>query len=178
VRRNLPPEKRRQAAKWRRAVATVDWLLTQMPAAAHFQVFTFADSTQAAVASTRGTWMAAADRAQLARVTSALSAIAPAGGTNLEDAFRSLLTLNPRPDNVLLLTDGLPTRGSKASRRGTVSGKERLRLFDQAVDALPRGLPVNTVLFPMEGDPMAASAFWKLAMSTRGSYLAPSEDWP
>jgi hypothetical protein len=30
----------------------------------------------------------------------------------------------------------------------------------------------------MEGDPMAASAFWKLAIATRGAFLAPSKDWP
>ena len=42
----------------------------------------------------------------------------------------------------------------------------------------PRGVPVNTILFPMEGAPMAASAYWKLAMATRGSYLAPASDWP
>ena len=59
-----------------------------------------------------------------------------------------------------------------------MSGRDRLRLFDAALDALPRGVPVNTVLFPMEGDPMAAAAFWKLAMATRGSFLTPSSDWP
>jgi len=30
----------------------------------------------------------------------------------------------------------------------------------------------------MEGDPMAASAFWQLALSTNGAFIAPSEDWP
>jgi hypothetical protein len=30
----------------------------------------------------------------------------------------------------------------------------------------------------MEGDPMAASAFWRLAQTTRGSLISPAEDWP
>jgi hypothetical protein len=30
----------------------------------------------------------------------------------------------------------------------------------------------------MEGDPMAAPAFWKLALATRGSLITPSRDWP
>jgi len=34
------------------------------------------------------------------------------------------------------------------------------------------------ILAPMEGDPMAASALWQLAVSTRGSFLAPARDWP
>ena len=75
--------------------------------------------------------------------------------------------LNPPPDNILLITDGLPTQGRTPPRGGTVSGKERLRLFERAVQALPRRAPVNTLLLPMEGDPMAAPAFWKLAMATR-----------
>jgi hypothetical protein len=59
-----------------------------------------------------------------------------------------------------------------------VSGRDRLRLFDRATRALPRGVPVNIFLYPMEGDPMAAPVFWKLAIATRGSFLTPSKDWP
>jgi hypothetical protein len=43
---------------------------------------------------------------------------------------------------------------------------------------LPKSIPVNIILMPMEGDPFAASEFWKLAMETQGSFLAPSRDWP
>jgi hypothetical protein len=37
---------------------------------------------------------------------------------------------------------------------------------------------VNVVLSPMEGDPLAASEFWKLAQSSGGSFMAPAKDWP
>ena len=47
-----------------------------------------------------------------------------------------------------------------------------------AVSGMARNIPVNVVLLPMEGDPMAASAFWKLAIATGGSYMSPSRDWP
>jgi hypothetical protein len=30
----------------------------------------------------------------------------------------------------------------------------------------------------MEGDPMAASEFWKLAITSRGSFMSLSKDWP
>jgi hypothetical protein len=53
-----------------------------------------------------------------------------------------------------------------------------VRHFDDALDELPRGVPVNIVLFPMEGDPMAMSAFWKLAIASRGSLMTPSSAWP
>jgi hypothetical protein len=43
---------------------------------------------------------------------------------------------------------------------------------------LPRNVPVNIILAPMEGDPMAASEFWQLAQVSRGSFMSPSKDWP
>ena len=82
------------------------------------------------------------------------------------------------PDNIYLITDGLPTKGSKNVRGATISGRERLKLYQDAVKALPRSVPVNTILSPMEGDPEAANAYWKLAQMTNGSYMSPSEDWP
>jgi hypothetical protein len=86
--------------------------------------------------------------------------------------------MKPRPDNILLLTDGLPTQGKRKSSKNTISGGERLSLFHQATNVLPRSVPVNTILFPMEGDPMAAVSFWKLAFATGGSFLTPTRDWP
>jgi hypothetical protein len=37
---------------------------------------------------------------------------------------------------------------------------------------------VNVILFPMEGDPDAAPAYWLVNIRTGGSMMAPSEDWP
>ena len=76
------------------------------------------------------------------------------------------------------MTDGLPTQGATRPTGTKVSGEQRLRHFQQALKRLPSGVPVNTILFPMEGDPLAASAFWRLAILTRGSLVSPSEDWP
>jgi hypothetical protein len=59
-----------------------------------------------------------------------------------------------------------------------VTGRERLAHFWQAIRVLPRGVTVNVILYPLEGDPAAASAYWDLAIATRGALLSPSEDWP
>jgi len=59
-----------------------------------------------------------------------------------------------------------------------VSGEQRRRHFLAAVAKLPAGIPVNTILFPMEGDPEAAAFFWQFAMVTKGAFIAPSRDWP
>jgi hypothetical protein len=94
------------------------------------------------------------------------------------DAFLALQTLSPSPDNIFLITDGLPTQGTTPPRGNKVSGRDRQKLYRQAVKRLPRNVPINIVLAPMEGDPMAASEFWQLAQVSRGSFLAPSKDWP
>jgi hypothetical protein len=86
--------------------------------------------------------------------------------------------MRPAPDNVYLLTDGLPTLGKRAPGRTTISARDRLKLFDEATRDLSSRIPMNVILFPMEGDPMAPSAFWKLAVATGGAFVSPSSDWP
>jgi hypothetical protein len=59
-----------------------------------------------------------------------------------------------------------------------VTAEQRLAHFEKAVAELPSGIPVNIILLPMEGDAYAASAYWKLAIDTGGSFLTPARDWP
>lgn len=178
VRRNLPPERKIRAEKWQRAVHTVDWLTTQLPQDSTFQIYTFNEETKPLLPDTGGQWLPADDALKLEEAVMRLEEIVPDGGTNLTLAFGAIRTLGPLPDNVILLTDGLPTMGRGGSRSGKVSGKKRLQLFEEAVRAIPSQTPINTILFPMEGDPMAASAFWKLAIASQGSFMSPSKDWP
>ena len=84
----------------------------------------------------------------------------------------------PRPDNVFLLVDGLPTQGEQPSSRRTVSGQERQRLHDRAVREIPSGIPINVLLYPMEGDYGAPLAYWMLAYRSGGSFMSVSKDWP
>ena len=177
-RRNLAPALRRKADKWVRAVKTVDWLTTQLPSGSRFQVYSFNTLAGSVVKGTDGTWLDSGDREALDGAVTALKQLVPTGGTNLIAAFDAIKRMNPRPDNLTLVTDGLPTRGRRPPSRRTVSSTARFDLFRQAVKELPRGVPVNVILLPIEGDPLAASGFWKLAIQTGGSFLAPSKDWP
>ena len=177
-RRLLPDADRVRADKWKKAVRAVDWLTTQVPRDAQVQVYIFDTAARPAIPGTDGAWLAAKDGKSLAQAVANLRGTAPQGGTSLEAAFAAAAAMRPPPDNILLLTDGLPTQGTTPPRGRTISGKDRLRLFDRAIGALPRGVPVNILLYPMEGDPMAAPAFWKLAIATRGSFMTPSKDWP
>jgi hypothetical protein len=177
-RRNLPDEVKIRADKWRQAVATVDWLTTQIPRDSQFQLYTFNDKAGPVVSGTAGRWLDGGDREILDEAVNRLREVIPDRGTSLYHGLAALKTMRPAPDNLILLVDGLPTQGESPPRGRTVSGKQRLKLFTQAIRERRPGIPINVILFPMEGDPMAPSAYWKLAMSTGGSYMSPSEDWP
>ncbi len=176
--RNMDPKVQRQADKWSRALNTVDWLTAQLPIASNFQVITFNTEARPALPDTAGKWLEVADQARLEQISTELRKVVPKGGTSLINALSSLQTLTPPPDNIFLITDGLPTQGSSPPRGSKVSGRERQKLYRDAIKQLPRNVPVNIILAPMEGDPMAASEFWQLAQVSRGSFMSPSKDWP
>ncbi len=176
--RNMSDQVKRKAVKWQRAVRTIDWLTAQLPRDSEYQVYTFNTDAEPAIAETDGLWLAVSDRQQLDQVVDHIKSMVPGGGTSLENLFSSINDFSPLPDNILLITDGLPTQGEKLTSTGTVTGEQRFKLFNRALGQLPRGIPVNVILAPMEGDPLAAGAFWKLAQTTNGSFLSPSPDWP
>jgi hypothetical protein len=169
---------KRAAPKWQRAIAAVEWLTAQFLLDSHYQLYAFNTRISAVVDNTEGQWLSVSDEQEMEQAMLNLHQIIPQKGTSLEHAFLSLSELDPLPDNIILLTDGLPTQGLSKPQRNTITGPDRLALYQQAIDVLPVGIPVNILLWPMEGDPMAASAFWKLATYTAGSFLSPSEDWP
>jgi len=86
--------------------------------------------------------------------------------------------MTPVPDSIFLIVDSLPTMAFEPPGSGNVDSQQRVGLFGSAMDELPLNTPVNVILFPMEGDPIAAPSFWRLAQITGGSFLSPSKDWP
>jgi len=177
--RNMPESRRLAAAKWRRTVATVDWITSQLPAKAQFQAYAFNTRARPLVPGTDGKWLPAGDAKLLNDALRELHRTVPQDGTSLENAFTALRSLSPKPDSIILVTDGLPTQGeSPPALRKTIDGEGRLKLFQRAIDRLPPGVPVNVILLPMEGDPLAPGAFWTLARRTDGAFLSPARDWP
>jgi len=72
----------------------------------------------------------------------------------------------------------LPTQGQNPSTRTVISSAERAKLFSAAVAELPQNIPMNIILLPMEGDPLATPSYWILAQKTGGAFLSPAKDWP
>jgi Mg-chelatase subunit ChlD len=177
-RRNLPDDVKIRADKWQRTLATVDWLTTQIPRDSRFQIYTFNTHAASVMPGTDGQWLDGGSRPQLDEAVQRLRAVVPGDGTSLYHALQAVETLRPAPDNILLLTDGLPTQGRQPPRRTTISGQDRVRLFNEAVKEIRSRVPINVILFPMEGDPLASSAYWKLALASGGSFMTPSSNWP
>lgn len=176
--RNSDDEQKRNAAKWRRAVDTVTWLTTQIPRDSQYQIYTFNTQAHSLLPDQAGKWIGSGDAPQLARELANLRSIVPAEGTSLYNAFAATKTLTPLPDQIVLITDGLPTQGKTAGLRKYVDSGARMRLFDDAVGQLPDHVPVDSILLPMLGDLQAAHRFWNLARLTKGTLLTPSKDWP
>ena len=177
-RRNMTLEQQRESPKWMQAVNTLDWLTTQIPVGTQIQIIAFNDKVKSLIEGTDGKWVTVGDAKELDAAVTALKEMTPKGPTSLHAAFAAARALDPQPDNIYLLTDGLPTMGQIIPTRSGVTGRERLDHFNRAVRELPVGVPVNTILLAMEGDPNAAPAYWVLALGTGGSLLAPADDWP
>src|SRR3569833_3628609 len=114
VLRNSDNLKKRAAAKWRRAIDTTNWIVTQLPPDAQFQIFGFNSKAEPVLASTAGKWQDANDPLTRSRNIEALNNLIPQEGTRLINAFTALHSLSPLPDQVILITDGLPTMGKSA----------------------------------------------------------------
>ena len=177
-RRNMDDPQKQQSAKWQWSLRTLEWPLAQLPPSSRFQVYVFNNETRTMLAGTEGEWLDASDSLALERVMASAGKYVPSAGTSLSKAIGSISDFDSKPDNLFILTDGLPTLGESAPKKYMVTGKQRRNHFEAAISKLPRGIPVNTILFPMEGDPEAAALFWQLALDTRGAFIAPSRDWP
>lgn len=178
--RNMPAERRIGSAKWQQAVSTVEWVAARLPQSTQFQVYAFDTNARPLVEGSDGRWLNMKDSGQIALALKGLRNTAPTGGTSLQNAFAVIGKLSPAPDNVILITDGLPTQGDKPPLiRRLVTAEEREDLMKEAVRSLPPAPPpISVVLLPMEGDPSAPIYFWRLARTTGGGFLSPAKDWP
>jgi len=176
-RRNMDEARKRAAPKWQRTIATVEWLAAQLPLDSEFQIIGFNTEATPLLPDSED-WLAVSDSEALDGSIEALEQLSPSGGTSLENLAIALGDLSPLPDNVYLIIDSLPTQGTGRTRGSTVSGRQRMSLYRDAIGRIPPNIPINVILLPMEGDPLAAAAYWDLAQVSGGSFIAPADDWP
>ncbi|MDP7041572.1 MAG: hypothetical protein QGF91_02865, partial [Gammaproteobacteria bacterium] len=177
--RNMPDEMKLRTPKWRSTVDALDWITTRVSPDADFQVYAFNKEAWSVVEGSDGEWVPVGDGTRLSAAVDRLRVTVPSSGSNLTEAFALTKKVLPRPDNIYLLTDGLPTRGRESlDSERLVTPEKRVKFFNEARSQLPDRVPVNTLLFPMDGDPAAPVFFWWLAIDTKGSFMTPSSDWP
>ncbi len=177
-RRNMPVDDKLRAVKWRQAVASVDWLTAQFIPGSEFQIYVYNTTAEPVIEGSNGVWLKADDATQLDEAMRVLRRTVPEGGTNMKSAIEVITSLNPWPDNVILLADGLPTMDAPTTNKRTVTGRDRARYFTNAVNELPSNIPVNVFLYPLEGDYDAPFLYWLLAYRSGGSFISVSKDWP
>jgi len=177
-RRNMSRAVKLRSLKWRQAIASVDWLSAQFPESSKFQIYSFNTEAKPVLKGSDGVWLEVGDGKQLDEAVRILRRTVPENGTNMYAAFDVINQLNPKPDNVILLIDSLPTMNTPDTERGMVTGQQRLRFHYEAEALVPAGVPVNVLLYPMEGDYEASIAYWLLAYRTGGSFMSISKDWP
>ena len=179
IRRRARPESEQlRARKWLQVIATVDWLTSQFRPGDQYQIYMYNNVTEPVIRGTEGVWLTADDGSQLDEAVRVLRRTPPKNGTNMHSAFAVAKSLSPRPDNIILIADGMPTMEAATTDKNVVGANERLNIFRRAVRELPSGIPVNIMLFPMEGDFDAPISFWSLALTSGGSFLTVSRDWP
>jgi hypothetical protein len=176
--RNEPEAARKAAVKWRRSLDMVEWITAQLVPNSQFQVYGFNTKAKAVQPDTQGKWLDSNDPRAINNVLNAARNIVPGEGTSLINAFNAARVINPAPDQIILITDGLPTQGSVPPARKFIKVGEREKLFDDAAKTVNKDMPMDIVLLPLKGDLLAAHAFWRLARRTGGSYVIPSRDWP
>ncbi|MDP6149611.1 MAG: VWA domain-containing protein [Gammaproteobacteria bacterium] len=177
--RNMPDSLKLRTPKWRSAVDAVDWLSARIPRDAVFQMLAFNTTAWSVVEGSGGDWVDVGDGSELTAAVNRLRTTIPRSGTSLYNAFVAINRLVPKPDNIYLLTDGLPTQSkSPPSAERMIRPSSRVKYFTEALEQLPKKIPVNVLLYPMDGDPEAPGYLWRLAIDTRGSFMTPSRDWP
>ncbi len=173
---------RQSAPKWQRTIRVAKWLIARVPEKSQYAVFGF--NNKASRLSPQTGWQSATNTQGLAQTLQALVALSPSGGTNLQAGIEAALRMTPKPTNIYIVTDGLPTNGKdRCAKKSSVTPKCRTKLMAEATKTLTasfprRRVPINTILLPMTGDPEAVAHFWGWANASKGVVLSPSKSWP
>lgn len=187
-RKNSSSENKKRGPKWLRAKNTARWVLGRVPKTSQLAVISY-NASQKSLGSSG--WQKADNPATLAAFYRDLDGVVPEGATNLQKGLQAAAQLGAT--DLYLITDGLPTVGdsryaslnpfascsSLLGRSSTITGECRVKLFRQSVqDSGLRGVKINVILLPIEGDPDAANEYWGWAAVSGGLVISPAENWP
>jgi hypothetical protein len=160
-------------ANWRQAIGDIDTLTAALGSGSSYQVVVFNQQAATAVASDDRGWLSADDQTGRSALVRTLGAREPAGEVSLAAAVAAINAMVPSPDAIELLVDGLPTLGAAGGAAAASEG-ERMQFLLNAGAALQSAAPINVRLYAADDEPIAASAYWSLALASGGQLLAPA----
>ena len=198
--RASPANVQRNAEKWVSARSAAMWAVDRMPARSLFQVLSFSDAVYdafgKAVSSKEPPRWLQKDYPTLntKQVKSSLEQLTPHGPTDLKTALKFALDLNPKPKQIVVITDGYPTLPGSSNlsrlsdcpravpgRVPLLSPECRKSVFDDAIKAHRKklgGVRVDVILYALEGDSDSIDGYWRFAQRFGGRLLSPVPGWP
>lgn len=171
-------KERREGPKWKRVKLALRWLIANLKDGANYKIIFFNEELHPLSIGLGQEWFDSLDERVTVEVLNAIDDITPTGGANLERAFAIVNELPIEPDRLVLICDGLPTLSDSAPSGSQVRYEERVAMLRAAQRSLNINLPVNTIMYPLMPDPGSAVHFWRLANTSGGSLISPSEGWP
>ncbi|MCY4130453.1 MAG: VWA domain-containing protein [Gammaproteobacteria bacterium] len=194
------PQIQLSAEKWVSARGAAKWVIERMPIGASYEILTYSDvvrDSQGNLVTTAQApqWQTKQDADSAStHVDSLLKDLIPLGATDLRTALTAVTAIKPTPSQVIVITDGYPTlpgkaalnrlRGCPRAKSGQVpliSPSCRRSIFDHALRVNRkdlRGIRIDVVLYPLEGDSNAVFGYWELANLYGGRLLSPVPGWP
>lgn len=187
--KNSSPQTRQNAEKWQRTRRVVEWLLARLPQDSEIVVVAFSEDAKV-LGATKG-WQSASASQTVSSIIADLNQMVPEGATNLQKGLNTINAFSP--SNLYVVTDGLPTKGESQYRSlnpfsscssltgnaQTISGECRVKLFQQTInESGKRGMQVDVIMLPLEGDPDAVNQYWVWAATTGGLLISPASNWP
>jgi len=101
-RRNMDVAQKRSAPKWRRALGAAEWLVSNLPATAQFQLYSFNTRARAVLPESDGKWLSTSSREELDGAVTAMRETIPGDGTShrcrVRISCRAIRQSNARPD--------------------------------------------------------------------------------
>ncbi|MBC2605709.1 hypothetical protein [Pelagicoccus albus] len=174
-----PEKERREAPKWKRVKKALKWMIANLKEGSNYKIIFFNKELVPLEVGFGRDWFDPMDPDLTVEVLNAIDDITPEGGANLEKAFAIVNELPIEPDRLVLICDGLPTLSDSYAGGGNqVMYDDRVAMLRAAQNALKLNLPVNTIMYPLMPDPGSAVHYWRLANSSDGSMISPSEGWP
>lgn len=187
------------AEKWQNARHIARWVVAQLDENAQYQLLTFSDKVNSIdnveLSGVDPGWLRKDQQTDPSMITKLNQITLPHGPTNLYEAFEVAAELRPYPNQIVLITDGLPTQYSGRALRlpsechrdlasakpVIVSPRCRAQIFAEAAKLAAskfKNTKIDVVLLNLEGDANAVFHYWYFTRRHVGRVLVPARGWP